>query len=89
MDAGIVGLMEIEDDGYGPDSAIQELVDELNVVAGAGTYDELREKNERFRAMARSASRSVACRAMVSTRRPLCSRMSSTCSGPPTATSRR
>ncbi|ROO24670.1 extracelullar DNA degradation protein, EddB [Salinisphaera orenii MK-B5] len=30
LDADIVGLMEIENDGYGPDSAIQELVDSLN-----------------------------------------------------------
>ena len=38
LDADIVGLIEIENDGYGPNSAIQELVDSLNAVAGANTY---------------------------------------------------
>jgi predicted extracellular nuclease len=38
LDADIIGLMEIENDGYGVNSAIQELVDGLNAVAGAGTY---------------------------------------------------
>ncbi|MEL6456991.1 MAG: ExeM/NucH family extracellular endonuclease [Cyanobacteria bacterium J06621_15] len=38
LDADILGLMEIENDGYGAQSAIQELVDRLNLVAGAGTY---------------------------------------------------
>ncbi|MCW8126936.1 ExeM/NucH family extracellular endonuclease [Microbulbifer halophilus] len=35
--ADIVGLMEIENDGYGADSAIQDLVDGLNA-AGSGVY---------------------------------------------------
>ncbi len=38
MDADIVGLMEIENDGYGDNSAIQDLVNGLNAVAGADTY---------------------------------------------------
>lgn len=38
MDAEIIGLMEIENDGYGQNSAIQDLVNGLNYVAGAGTY---------------------------------------------------
>ncbi len=36
--ADVVGVVEIENDGYGPDSAIQYLVDNLNAAAGAGTY---------------------------------------------------
>ncbi|RVU33488.1 ExeM/NucH family extracellular endonuclease [Rheinheimera riviphila] len=38
MDADVVGLMEIENDGYGSASAIVDLVSRLNAVAGAGTY---------------------------------------------------
>ncbi|MCB8922543.1 MAG: ExeM/NucH family extracellular endonuclease [Ardenticatenaceae bacterium] len=38
LDADVVGLMEIENDGYGGSSAIADLVDGLNAVAGAGTY---------------------------------------------------
>jgi uncharacterized repeat protein (TIGR01451 family) len=39
IDADIVGLMEIENDGYGDESsAIDDLVDGLNDIAGAGTY---------------------------------------------------
>ncbi|MDH3944105.1 MAG: ExeM/NucH family extracellular endonuclease [Anaerolineae bacterium] len=38
IDADILGLMEIENDGYAPTSAIQDLVNGLNAVAGAGTY---------------------------------------------------
>lgn len=38
LDADVVGLMEIENDGYSTDSAIADLVDGLNSVAGAGTY---------------------------------------------------
>jgi len=38
MDADIIGLMEIENDGYGSSSAIQELVDGLNDATAAGTY---------------------------------------------------
>ncbi len=37
MDADIIGLMELENDGYGPDSAIQELVDALN--ANGDSYE--------------------------------------------------
>lgn len=39
MDADVIGLMEIENDGYSQYSAIQDLVNGLNAVAGAGTYD--------------------------------------------------
>jgi hypothetical protein len=39
MDASVVGLVEIENDGYGIDSALQVLVNGLNDVAGAGAYD--------------------------------------------------
>lgn len=38
LDADVVGLVEIENDGYGADSAIQDLIDGLNAVAGANTY---------------------------------------------------
>ena len=39
IDADIIGLMEIENDGYGDEtSAIDDLVDGLNESAGAGTY---------------------------------------------------
>ncbi len=38
LDADVIGLMEIENDGYGQFSAIQDLVNGLNAVAGAGTY---------------------------------------------------
>ncbi|MBW7882731.1 MAG: ExeM/NucH family extracellular endonuclease [Caldilineaceae bacterium] len=38
LDADVVGLVELENDGYGPDSAIQDLVNRLNAVAGPGTY---------------------------------------------------
>ena len=38
MDADVIGLMEIENDAT-PNSAIEDLVVGLNVVAGAGTYD--------------------------------------------------
>ena len=39
MNADIIGLMEIENDGYGSSSAIQDLVDGLNASAGSGiTY---------------------------------------------------
>ncbi len=36
--ADVIGINEIENDGYGPSSAIQFLVDRLNDEAGAGTY---------------------------------------------------
>jgi predicted extracellular nuclease len=38
MDADVVGLTEIENDGTGSASAIQDLVDGLNKVVGKGTY---------------------------------------------------
>lgn len=41
IDADVIGLMEIENDGSGPASAIQALVDSLNAAAGAGTYDHI------------------------------------------------
>lgn len=36
--ADVIGVIEIENDGYGPDSAIQYLVDQLNVASAPGTY---------------------------------------------------
>jgi predicted extracellular nuclease len=39
LDADVVGVVEIENDGYGPQSAIADLTDRLNDVVGAGTYD--------------------------------------------------
>jgi predicted extracellular nuclease len=38
LDADVIGINEIENDGYGPDSSIAHLVDHLNAEAGAGTY---------------------------------------------------
>ncbi len=38
LDADVIGLMEIENDGYEADSAIASLVDLLNAAVGAGTY---------------------------------------------------
>jgi predicted extracellular nuclease len=38
LNADVVGVNEIENDGYGPTSSIAHLVDALNAVAGAGTY---------------------------------------------------
>lgn len=38
MNADVVGLMEIENDGYGAASAIVDLVSRLNNVVGAGVY---------------------------------------------------
>jgi predicted extracellular nuclease len=38
MDADAVGLIEIENDGYGSESAIADLVNGLNDMAGPGTY---------------------------------------------------
>lgn len=38
LNADIVGLMEIENDGFGPDSAIQDLVDGLNAAADSDVY---------------------------------------------------
>ncbi|WP_018624152.1 ExeM/NucH family extracellular endonuclease [Kangiella aquimarina] len=36
MDADIIGIMEMENDGFGADSAIQDLVSGLNASSGAG-----------------------------------------------------
>jgi len=38
LDADVLGVVEIENDGYGPSSALADLVAKVNVVAGAGTY---------------------------------------------------
>lgn len=38
LDSDIIGLMELENDGFGPESAISDLVDALNQKVGAGTY---------------------------------------------------
>lgn len=39
LDTDILGLVEIENDGYGANSAIQDLVNGINDIVGAGTYD--------------------------------------------------
>ena len=36
--ADVIGFMEMENDGYDASSAVQVLVDNLNAIAGAGTY---------------------------------------------------
>ena len=38
IDADVIGINEIENDGYGPTSAIQFLVDQLNAATAPGTY---------------------------------------------------
>jgi predicted extracellular nuclease len=38
LDADVIGVNEIENDGYGPDSAIAHLVDKLNAATSPGTY---------------------------------------------------
>jgi hypothetical protein len=38
LNADVIGIMEMENDGYGSASAIQDLVNGLNAAAGAGTY---------------------------------------------------
>ena len=38
LNADVVGIMEMENDGYGPASAEQALIDALNQKAGAGTW---------------------------------------------------
>ena len=38
VDADVIGISEIENDGYATDSAIQYLVDQLNAAAGTDTY---------------------------------------------------
>jgi predicted extracellular nuclease len=43
INADVVGLMEIENDGTASTSAVQDLVNGLNTAMGAGTYDFVRE----------------------------------------------
>jgi predicted extracellular nuclease len=38
LDADVIGVNEIENDGYGSDSSLAHLVDQLNLAAGAGRY---------------------------------------------------
>jgi predicted extracellular nuclease len=38
MNADVIGVNEIENDGYGLDSALQTLVDQLNTASAPGTY---------------------------------------------------
>ncbi|WP_075062094.1 ExeM/NucH family extracellular endonuclease [Ornatilinea apprima] len=38
MNVDVLGVVEVENDGYGPDSAIQDLVDRLNAASAPGTY---------------------------------------------------
>lgn len=38
LNADVLGIEEVENNGYGPNSAIASLVNALNAVAGAGTY---------------------------------------------------
>jgi predicted extracellular nuclease len=38
LQADVIGVTEIENDGYGPDSAIQFLVDQLNAATAPGTF---------------------------------------------------
>jgi predicted extracellular nuclease len=38
LDADVIGFNEIENDGYGPTSAIADLVDRLNAATAPGTY---------------------------------------------------
>ncbi len=38
MNPDVIGLNEIENDGYGPDSALQTLVDQLNAATAPGTF---------------------------------------------------
>ncbi len=38
LNADVVGIVEIENDGYGPSSAIADLVDRLNTATAPGTY---------------------------------------------------
>ncbi|MBD2215014.1 ExeM/NucH family extracellular endonuclease [Nostoc linckia FACHB-104] len=43
LDADVVGLIEVENDGDGTESAIAELVDRLNTFLGATVYDYIRD----------------------------------------------
>ncbi|MCS7057119.1 MAG: ExeM/NucH family extracellular endonuclease, partial [Thermoflexales bacterium] len=38
LNADVIGLMELENDGYGPTSAVQDLVNRLNAATAPGTY---------------------------------------------------
>lgn len=38
LDADVIGLQELENDGYGPESAVADLVDRLNAATAPGTY---------------------------------------------------
>jgi predicted extracellular nuclease len=38
IDPDVIGIVEIENDGYGASSAIQDLVNKLNAIAGPGAY---------------------------------------------------
>jgi uncharacterized protein len=38
LDADVLGVMEVENDGYGPDSAIADLVNRLNAATAPGVY---------------------------------------------------
>jgi predicted extracellular nuclease len=38
LNSDVLGVMEIENDGYGPTSALQDLVDKLNAATAPGTY---------------------------------------------------
>ena len=38
INADVIGIMEMENDGYGANSAIQDLTTKLNTAAGAGSY---------------------------------------------------
>lgn len=38
LEADIIGLMELENDGYGSDSAVRDLVERLNAATAPGTY---------------------------------------------------
>jgi len=38
LDVDVLAIVEIENDGYGPDSAIQDLVDRLNAAPAPGTW---------------------------------------------------
>lgn len=38
LEADVIGVMELENDGYGTDSAIQDLIDRLNAATAPGTF---------------------------------------------------
>ena len=38
MNPDVLGANEVENDGYGPDSSLQHLVDQLNAATAPGTY---------------------------------------------------